>query len=163
MTDISTATRNTSLASRAYGWRLPKRQRMERSRTPELQYSLAEIAIFAGLPLDALNRIQRRCRWRNYELGELIVDYLDATDDVYFLTMGEARVTIYSVDGKTVSFRDLGPGAMFGEYAAIDSGPRSASVEARVSCLVAAMPSAEFSERSCRRSRRSLKRCCDIL
>ena len=35
---------------------------------------------------------------------------------------------------------------MFGEYAAIDGGPRSASVEARTSCLVASMPAAAFQE-----------------
>jgi CRP-like cAMP-binding protein len=39
-------------------------------------------------------------------------------------------VTLYSVAGKEVSFRDLGPGEVFGEYAAIDHSPRSASVVA---------------------------------
>ena len=148
MTRISTATRireGASPASRANGWR-PGRRRMERSRIAELHYTLAGIAIFAGLPSDALERIQRRCNWRRYEAGEPIVDYLDATDDVFFLTFGEARVTIYSVEGKAVSFRELAPGTMFGEYAAIDGGPRSASVEARGSCQVASMPSAAFRE-----------------
>ena len=117
---------------------------MEQSQIAELQHTLEGIAIFAGLPSDALERIQRRCVWRRFEPGEQIVDYLDATDDVYFLTTGEARVTIYSVDGKAVSFRELSPGAMFGEYAAIDGGPRSARVEARGSCQVASMSSAAF-------------------
>jgi CRP/FNR family cyclic AMP-dependent transcriptional regulator len=119
---------------------------MERPQIAEPRYTLAEVAIFTGLPPDALERIQRRCSWRRYETGELIVDYLDASNDVFFLTTGQARVTIYSVDGKAVSFRELGPGAMFGEYAAIDGGPRSASVEARESCQVASMPSAAFRE-----------------
>ena len=35
---------------------------------------------------------------------------------------------------------------MFGEFPAIDQGPRSASVEARTQCLVAYMPAAEFRE-----------------
>jgi hypothetical protein len=38
---------------------------------------------------------------------------------------------IYCVAGKEVNFRDLGPGEVFGEYAAIDRSPRSASVETR--------------------------------
>ena len=46
---------------------------------------------------------------------------------MYFVSSGEVCVTIYSVSGKAVSFRDLGPEAIFGEYAAIDGGPRSAS------------------------------------
>ena len=78
--------------------------------------------------------------------GESIVDYLDASDDVFFITAGKARVTIYSHAGKAVSFGELVPGEVFGEYAAVDHRPRSASVEARTSCLIASMPAAAFRE-----------------
>lgn len=107
-------------------------------------YSLEGIAIFAGLSAKALERIQRGCSWRRYEPRESIVDYLDASDDVFFITAGEARVTIYSHAGKAVSFGELAPGEVFGEYAAVDHCPRSASVEARTSCLIASMPAAAF-------------------
>lgn len=116
------------------------------STVEEPQNRLERSAIFAGLPQEALERIRRRCRWRRYEPGEPIVDYLDPSDDVFFVTAGEARVTIYSLAGKAVSFRDLGPGDVFGEYPAIDGGPRSASVEARTSCLVASMTATTFKE-----------------
>jgi len=119
---------------------------MARSNVEETQYRLERLAIFASLPQETLEQIQRRCRWRRYEPGEPIVDYLDASDDVFFITAGEARVTIYSLAGKAVSFRDLGPGDAFGEYPAIDGGPRSASVEARTRCLVTSMPAATFRE-----------------
>ena len=76
--------------------------------------------------------------------GESIVDYLDQSDEVFFIISGEVRVTIYSLAGKVVSFRELGPGEVFGEYPAIDRGPRSASVEARTSCLVASLPGTAF-------------------
>jgi CRP-like cAMP-binding protein len=75
-----------------------------------------------------------------------IVDYLDQGDEVFFIISGEVRVTIYSLTGKMVSFRDLGSGEVFGEYPAIDRGPRSASVEARTRCLVATLPGAAFRE-----------------
>jgi CRP-like cAMP-binding protein len=107
-------------------------------------YSLKSIAIFAGLSANALARIHRRCSWRRYEQGEPIVNYLDPSDEVFFITAGEAHVTIYSHAGKVVSFGELGSGEVFGEYAAIDHGPRSASVEARTSCLVASMPADVF-------------------
>jgi CRP-like cAMP-binding protein len=45
-----------------------------------------------------------------------------------------------------VSFREVGPGEVFGEYPAIDRGPRLASVEARTSCLVASLPGDAFRE-----------------
>lgn len=108
------------------------------------RYSLRRVAIFAGLSPAALERLQRRCSWRRYERGELIVDYLDTSDDVFFITAGEARVTIYSQAGRVVSLGELAPGEVFGEYAAIDHCVRSASVEALTSCLVASMPAATF-------------------
>jgi CRP/FNR family cyclic AMP-dependent transcriptional regulator len=119
---------------------------MARSNVEEPQNPLERLTIFAGLPQEVLERIRGRCRWRRYEPGEPIVGYLDASDDVFFITEGEARVTIYSLTGKAVSFRDLGPGDAFGEYPAIDGGPRSASVEARTGCHVASMPAAAFKE-----------------
>jgi CRP-like cAMP-binding protein len=96
--------------------------------------------------MDTLTRIQKRCGWRNYEPGEPIVDYLDASDDVFFIAAGEARASIYSLAGKAVTFTDLGPGDMFGEYAAIDGARRSATIEARTSCHVASMSGAAFRE-----------------
>ena len=51
-------------------------------------------------------------------------------DEVFFIISGEVRVDIYSLAGKVVSFRELGPGEVFGEYPAIDRGPRSADVVA---------------------------------
>ena len=110
------------------------------------EYSPAKIGIFGGLPPDALERIQRRRSWRRCEPGEPIVDYLDSSDNVFFISEGEARVTIYSLTGKAVSFRELFAGDMFGEFPAIDHGPRSASVEARTRCLIASMPAPAFRE-----------------
>lgn len=117
---------------------------MVRSHIPQSPYSLEGIAIFAGLKDAVVEKIRRECSWRRYEPGELIVDYLDPSNDVFFLTAGEARVTIYSYVGRLVSFGELGAGEVFGEYAAIDQCSRSASVQARTSCLVAMMPADAF-------------------
>ena len=117
---------------------------MSQSPIARSQYSLAGTPLLAGLPAEALEQIEGRCSWRRYEPGEPIVEYLDRSNDVFFLCEGEARVIIYSMSGKVVSFHDLVPGDMFGEYPAIDGRPRSASVEARTSCLVALMPAAAF-------------------
>jgi CRP/FNR family cyclic AMP-dependent transcriptional regulator len=110
----------------------------------ESKPSLSGIRLFAKLPKAALAQIESQCSWRRYEPGESIVDYLDKSNDVFFIIEGEARVTIYSLVGKAVSFRDLGPGEMFGEYPAIDMGTRSASVEAKTSCLAASMSASDF-------------------
>jgi CRP-like cAMP-binding protein len=119
---------------------------MAQSQVTKPQYALEGVALLKGLPSESLQHIQQSCSWRRYEPGEPIVEYLDRSDDVFFLISAEARVIVYSLAGKVVSFHDLGPGDMFGEYPAIDERPRSASVEARSSCLVASMPSAAFLE-----------------
>ena len=143
MMHISTRTKEDADLARASG-RRSERRRMEQPQTELTQYSLAGIAIFARLPSQVLERVQQRCSWRRYKAGEPIVDYLDASDDVFFVTTGEVCVTIYSIEGKAVSFRNLGPGDIFGEYAAIDGEPRSANVEARTSCLIASMSATAF-------------------
>jgi CRP/FNR family cyclic AMP-dependent transcriptional regulator len=131
------------LPSRTGAWRYGRR-RMEQAQTAEPKYSLAGIGMFAGLPSKVLARVHQHCSWRRYEQGEPIVDYLDASDEVFFVSSGEVCVTIYSLSGKAVSFRNLGPGEIFGEYAAIDGEPRCASVEARTNCLVASMTGPSF-------------------
>ena len=77
---------------------------MERHQIEDASYTLAGIFIFAGLRPDRLGTVHRRCSWRRYKAGEPIVDYLDASDDVFFIASGEAIVTIYSVAGKAISF-----------------------------------------------------------
>ena len=124
---------------------------MAQSTATQADCSLAGVTILAGLSPAALERVQLRCLWRRYQPRESIVDYLDASDEVFFIIAGEVRVTIYSMAGKAVSFRELGPGEVFGEYPAIDRGPRSASVEARTSCLVQPCP-VPLSGNSSRRS-----------
>lgn len=119
---------------------------MSATRIDATSQSLVAIAAFEDVPPDTLARVQQRCAWRNYAAGQEIVHHLDTSDDVYFLVTGTARVSLFSVTGKSVTFCDLGAGEMFGEYAAIDGAPRSASIEARAPSLVASMSAAAFRE-----------------
>jgi len=118
---------------------------MSCSKTTSSLELLASVGIFEGLPAADLEQVKSLCNDpRLYAPGKQVVSYQDATDEVFFLLNGQARVTIYSVDGKVVSFRELSPGDMFGEYPALDGGPRSASVEAKTACWIASMPARSF-------------------
>jgi CRP/FNR family cyclic AMP-dependent transcriptional regulator len=92
----------------------------------------------AGSTRDAVNRHENR-QFSRYRDPRAVVAHLDQTDEAFFIISGGMRVTIHSLAGKAVSFRELGPGEVFGEYPAIDRGPRSASVEAHTACLVATL------------------------
>lgn len=106
--------------------------------------SLRHIEVFANLDPETLASVEMRCAWRSYEPGEIVIDYLDKSGDVFFVVSGHARASLYSPQGKVVTYSDMGPGEMFGEYGAIDGAPRSANIEARTSCLVASMPDGAF-------------------
>jgi CRP-like cAMP-binding protein len=108
--------------------------------------SLDGIEIFAGLTAEIRHALARRCAWRDFEPRQEIVRHQEETRTVFFLTAGKARATIYSKSGKQVTFGDIHAGGIFGEIAAIDGKPRSASVEASSRCTVAAMSAELFWE-----------------
>jgi CRP/FNR family cyclic AMP-dependent transcriptional regulator len=110
------------------------------------QKSLEGIDFFQGIPEAVRVSIERRCRWQSVGANERIIEYLDDSDDIFFLVSGKARVMMYSASGRVVAFHDLKSGKMFGEYAAIDRGVRSASVEALEPCQLASMSSSVFWE-----------------
>jgi CRP/FNR family transcriptional regulator, cyclic AMP receptor protein len=105
---------------------------------------LKRMPIFARLSDDALERVARSCAWGQHESGEQILSFQDSSTNILFLLSGKARVVIYSSEGKAVVFRDLTAATMFGEIAAIDGQPRSASVEALEPCTVASLSADQF-------------------
>lgn len=106
--------------------------------------TLAGVEMLRELDDGARKALEQRCHWQVYSAGEEIIGWQEASDDMYFLIDGLARVAIYSGSGKLVGFHQIDPGNPFGEYAAIDGQPRSANVEAAEECLVARMSSAMF-------------------
>jgi len=117
-----------------------------RSEVPKAQHhdALATIEIFRDLDRAGLSAIARQCAWRTYAAEQQIVGQLDESREVYFVLSGRARVNLYSPDGGDVTFRDIGPGDIFGELAAIDGAPRSANVVALVDTTIASLRANEF-------------------
>lgn len=108
--------------------------------------SLAGIELLKALPPAERQALERRCRWRSYDEDEQIIDRETQSEDVFFVISGTARVLNFSPGGREVSFDDIGAGGLFGELAALDNQPRSATVVARTPMLTAALPAAAFRE-----------------
>ena len=87
---------------------------------------------------------ETRCRWRRFDTDEILVDFDDASTDVYFITSGDVRILIRTQAGKEVILGEMRGGQMFGELAAIDGVTRSANVTALTRGEVCAMPSSVF-------------------
>jgi len=83
---------------------------------------------------------------RDYANGETVISHLDEDQDVFFVLEGRLRATLYSRNGQEVDYRDVGPGDVVGELAAIDGAPRSATVEALEPARLGRLPAAAFRE-----------------
>ena len=105
---------------------------------------IARLQLFGNLPRDALEAIASRCKVQRFAVGEHVLHLHDSSSDLFFVLDGRVRVLLYSPSGRDVSFRDLLSGEVFGELAAIDGGPRSASVVAHESTTLAVMSRDEF-------------------
>jgi len=106
--------------------------------------ALAAIDILRGLDSAARQAIASRCRWHTYSADQQIVGHQDDSRDVHFIVSGRVRIVLYGASGREVTFRDQAAGGMYGELAAIDGAPRSASVVALADTTIAALPPAAF-------------------
>ena len=105
---------------------------------------MAGLGFLDAIERGARDRVRAAMTIMNYDRGNLILSQHDEMDDVYFVLTGRARATIYSHEGKMVTYRDIGAGEVFGELAAIDSKPRSASVAALESLTIGRLTGPEF-------------------
>ncbi|WPB58744.1 Crp/Fnr family transcriptional regulator [Xylophilus sp. GOD-11R] len=115
--------------------------------TPVHRSSLAlrTVALLEGLSESRLARLAQDCRWHQVAARHpLLLRSADGAaargePEVFFIVSGRVRVAIYSAAGRQVTFRDHGPGELFGDLAAIDEGPRSADVHALEPSVVASL------------------------
>jgi len=106
--------------------------------------TLDGIELLLDLPPAVRNNLALRCRWRLYKEGEQVIDHQSTGCDVYFIAAGRVEVVIFARSGRSISFDDLTAGQCFGQVAAVDGLPRSASVVAAMESLIACMPADTF-------------------
>lgn len=94
----------------------------------------------------SLANLERQCRWRSYGRGETLVDKGATSRDVFFITRGSAAAVTFSPAGREVTLGIIRAGDMFGELAAIDDEPRSATVTAMEASDVAILSAEQFRE-----------------
>jgi len=108
-------------------------------------HALARFAFLAGAPTDALDRFTAHARWIDAGPDETVVDFDDATTDVFFVVQGSVRVLVRTADGEhTQILGDFVAGDLVGEMSAIDDAPRSARVEALVRTRLCVVPAVAF-------------------
>jgi CRP-like cAMP-binding protein len=108
--------------------------------------TLARVPFFKDVEGLSFDRFDRRCSWRRYEDGEVLVDYEDESSDVSFIIVGEVRVLVRTAAGKEIILAEMRSGQFFGELSAIDAIKRSANVTALTRSELCIMPAAVFRE-----------------
>ena len=106
--------------------------------------TLGQIPLFKGLEAEEIAGLEKRCRWRRYHEGERVLDSGGASRDVCFVVTGAVSIVNFSLSGREVTLATAKAGSYFGELAAIDNQPRSASVVAVEDSLIAALPPRPF-------------------
>ncbi|MGB0671712.1 MAG: Crp/Fnr family transcriptional regulator [Rhodospirillales bacterium] len=106
--------------------------------------SLAGIELLSDLRPEERKALEAACSFKAYSPHEQIIDRAQESRDVCFVVTGHVRIVLYSLSGREVTLDDLGPGTYFGELAALDGHPRSASAMALDQVLIGFMPSDVF-------------------
>jgi len=96
----------------------------------EVAALLGGVRLFSGLPPRQLTLLVRRMHPRSYRRGEVVFHQGDPAGSLHVIRRGSVKVTAPTARGTEPVLALLGAGACFGEVAALDGGPRSASVTA---------------------------------
>jgi CRP/FNR family cyclic AMP-dependent transcriptional regulator len=102
------------------------------------------LQLLALAPEDVRRRLEPRLRPLRARKGQTVMSVGAYPDDVLFIVDGEAEVALHAVSGREVSLRRLGPGDIFGDLAAVDGLPRSASVVALSELRLSALTRSDF-------------------
>jgi CRP/FNR family cyclic AMP-dependent transcriptional regulator len=106
--------------------------------------SLRGIKLFECLSDPELKAVESQCRFRSYAKAETLLDRGGLTREVFFVLKGAAAAVTFSPAGREVTLGIIRSGDMFGELAAIDQEPRSATVTAMEATDVAIMSAEVF-------------------
>jgi len=107
---------------------------------------LANVSLLSHLDESELDDLAKKCSWKHYAVGEQIIDRQSESRDIYFVVEGRVRIANFSLSGREITLNDLSKGAHFGELAAIDGYPRSASVVALTNSYLAILSPALFED-----------------
>jgi CRP-like cAMP-binding protein len=93
---------------------------------------------------DELTELLGQAREAKAKKGEAIIRQGDDGNALIILLEGQARITVYSANGREIVLEYAGPGTVLGEIALLDGGARTASVIAMGPLKYLILPRAVF-------------------
>lgn len=107
---------------------------------------LSGVELLSELSSSELEDLAKRCSFKHYSVNEQIIDRQSESRDIFFVLDGHARIANFSLSGREITLDDIAKGSHFGELAAIDGYPRSASVVALTDCYLAMLSPSAFED-----------------
>lgn len=97
---------------------------------------LKQVPLFTGLAEEEIQELMALAKRRTFRSGEVIFHRDDHGQVLYVIKEGKVKICLISPDGQEISLAVLGKGDCFGEFAILDSLPRSADAVAmeKVEC-----------------------------
>ncbi len=125
---------------------LPTQKKSVETTNKPVVLDLHSIPLFKEMPTRKLSKYEGFIDWHTFKHGEKVLEKGERSSDVYFIVTGGAHVLNFADTGRVIDFSVLGPGAFFGELAAIDGLPRSATVVTEGASHMAVLPGDKFLE-----------------
>lgn len=95
----------------------------------EIADAIRLCSIFAELPDSEVEILVKQAVVRTFRKNTIIIYAGDETDSLYIVASGRVRVFRDNEQGRQITLNHHGPGAFFGELAALSDAPRAACVE----------------------------------
>jgi CRP/FNR family cyclic AMP-dependent transcriptional regulator len=111
-------------------------QMTNRGKYPDKVELLRANSLLAGISEPNLVRLGNASRYVNIPKGTFLFNQHDEADSLYFIYSGFIAVVLTSMDGREMIINELRPGDCFGEVSLLTTGVRTASAQARNSCVV---------------------------
>lgn len=98
--------------------------------------SLSDIEIFSSLSPPELQKIAKHMTLRRYKKNQIILQEREASDFMYIILGGEAKM-VQNLEGRETVLAILHSGEFFGEVALIDQKAIPATIIAKTDCVLA--------------------------
>jgi len=105
---------------------------------------LAQTELFGPLPEETRQAAAEAFHPVRFEAGRTLFLHGDAGSHAYVVAEGLVRLGLGSAAGREISVRIAGPGALLGEIAILDGGPRSADATAISPVVAFALAAADL-------------------
>lgn len=103
-----------------------------------------QIGLFRALPPQDMHELARQLVIQTMPPRTMLIDENESSTEIYFVLDGRVAVKSFSSTGHEVAYAEFGAGECFGEFAALDGKPRSASVETLTPVRLASMEAGQF-------------------